>query len=230
MLREIRVLLLVYLVAVIALFVSCFLHRQHIYEIIKKPLTIASETNIFEQYTFIYTTIWESFATDITLSLYTSLFLSLPILFGCVYRFISKSLYPNEKLMAKILFLSSTILSYIAVAVTYFFILPRAINFFITDTGTYVKPMLKISEYVSTFFHLMLGVAIVFHVPLILISLAKLKVLPKKALSKNRRVAIIAIFIVSALLTPPDVISQIICAVVLIVIYEITNFLIKKIC
>ena len=145
---------------------------------------------------FIYTSIWESFATDMKLSSYTALFFSLPILFYCVYCFIAKSLYENEKKIAKILFLSSIILSCIAIAVTYFLILPRVINFFIVDANTFAKPMLKISEYVSTLFCLMLSIITVFHLPLVLIGLVKFKVLSKKALSKNRRIAIVVIFII----------------------------------
>ena len=188
----------------------------------KGILLTAENTNIF-----IYTSIFESFTTDLMLSIYTALFLSLPIIYVLIYRFISKSLYKKEKRVVLPLFIISFSLVIIAIIINYKILFPRIINFFLQIT-TIAKPMLKISDYVITFFSLTTILCLILQFPIILVVLKKFGFINNNILVKNRKIAIVVMFIISAIITPPDILSQIIVACLLMVIYEITNLILKK--
>jgi len=136
-------------------------------------------------------------------------------------------LYKNEKKMLATLLILGVVLAIIAISVLYFLILPRAVEFLVAQSNNISKPMFRISEYISTFFHLIIGFVVVFQIPLVLFGLAKLGIMPTNFMSKYRKIAIVIIFIIAAFITPPDVPSQLICASILIVIYELTNFAIR---
>jgi sec-independent protein translocase protein TatC len=109
----------------------------------------------------------------------------------------------------------------------YYFLLPRFVNFFVFDTDN-AKPMLKIIDYVRTFFFLIFTTSLIFQFPIILLIFAKFGLVKKNILTKNRKIAILIIFIISAIITPPDVVSQIFIASIIILIYEITNYWLKQ--
>ena len=133
-----------------------------------------------------------------------------------------------ESFLADIAVSFSLILGSLAICFSYYVIFPRAINFLITSNGNISKPLLKIGDYVSTFFHFILGFAIVFQIPLLLFGLAKFGIILPDALKRNRKIAIVIIFITAGIITPPDVLSQIFVAIFLTSIYEITNLVILK--
>lgn len=223
LLKELRKWVAFWLVSFVGLFAFSYNIRDAIYSIITRPI---ENINISEN-TFIYTNIWESFLTDLSLACNTAFIISFPILLFCIYRFVAPSLYKNEKKMLAILMILGVILAVIAISVLYFLILPRAVEFLVAQNNNISKPMFRISEYVSTFFHLIIGFVIVFQIPLVLFGLAKLGIISTNFMSKYRKIAIVIIFIIAAFITPPDVPSQLICASILIVIYELTNFAIK---
>ena len=197
------------------------------YNIVFFPIkNIMNNQNLTEL--FIYTSILESFLSDIALSFYSAFLLSIPILFLCGYLFFAKSMYPNEKRITKVILISSLILGASAVCFSCFAILPRAINFLIANSDNIAKPMLKIGDYISTFFHFIFGFAIVFQIPLMLFGLAQFGIILPNALQRNRKIAIVIIFITAGIITPPDVLSQMVVAIFLTSIYEITNLVILK--
>ena len=229
LLQELRTYILIWLV--VFLFVVCgsFVLKQYIYNIITLPLynnkgilLTTENTNIF-----IYTSIFESFIADLMLSVYSALFLSLPIVYILIYRFISKSLYKKEKRVVLPLFIISFLLAIIAIIINYNILFPRIINFFLQIT-TIAKPMLKISDYVITFFSLTTILCLILQFPIILIILKKFGFINNNILVKKRKISIVIMFIISAIITPPDILSQIIVACLLMLIYEITNLILKK--
>ena len=223
LLIELRKWVAVWLVSFVGLFAASYNFRNVIYSILIHPI---ENINISEN-AFIYTNIWESFLTDLSLACNTAFIVSFPILLFCIYKFVAPSLYKNEKKMLATLLVLGIMLAVIAISVLYFLILPHAVEFLVAQSNNISKPMLRISEYVSTFFHLIIGFVIVFQIPLVLFGLAKLGIISTNFMSKYRKIAIVIIFIIAALITPPDVPSQLICASILIVIYELTNFAIK---
>jgi len=223
LLIELRKWVAVWLATFVVLFACSYNFRNEIYSVLTRPI---ENINISEN-AFIYTNIWESFLTDLSLACNTAFIVSFPILLFCIYKFVAPSLYKNEKKMLATLLVLGVVLAVIAISVLYFLILPRAVEFLVAQSNNISKPMLRISEYVSTFFHLIIGFVIVFQIPLVLFGLAKLGIISTNFMSKYRKIAIVIIFIIAALITPPDVPSQLICASILIVIYELTNFAIK---
>lgn len=223
LLCDIRKWLIVYTIFFIFFFTVSYVNKDILYYIISYPLNLGTAYNNI----FIYSGIMEAFLSDILLSVYIAFLLSIPILLFCVYKFISPSLYYNEKKTTILFMLFGIMMLVLSFIIMYFLILPRAFIFFITYNSI-AKPMLKISNYISTFFGFIFAFGISFQLPLILFILIKLKIFSYKTLSKYRKNVIVAIFIFSAIITPPDVISQIICATIFIAIYEITNFFIKK--
>ena len=226
MLKEFRCFLLLWLSSFIGLFSICFFNKEVIYKIISVSLLESLKKPLAD--IFIYTSIFESFVTDISICCYSSCLLSLPVLAVCVDLFLRKSLFDNEKRILKRLLFCSGLLACFATVTTYYFVFPRAVVFFLDIKDTIAVPMLKISDYVSTFFHIIFGVILVFQLPIVMVGLVRFGVIKPSFLTENRRIAIVVIFIVSAVITPPDVISQVICAGVLMFLYELTNFYIKN--
>lgn len=235
LLKDLRRSILISLCGYFVFFVIFYINKKHLYVFIERPVKeLLNDTTIV----FIYTNIFESFASDISLCGYSAFFVSIPLFLFSIYKFFSPSLYSNEKRIAILLSIFGVAMLLLSFFLLYCFIFPQAISFFLFENmpqnqdiiaGQLVKlPMLKISEYISTFFHLVIGFGLVFQAPLVLFGLVKLGFIKPTALSKHRRIAIVIIFIISAIITPPDVISQVICATLLIIIYELTNFFIRK--
>ena len=223
LLVELRKWVAVWLASFVGLFAISYNFRNALYSIITRPIeNIHTSGNVF-----IYTNIWESFLTDLSLACNTAFIAAFPVLLFCIYKFVAPSLYKNEKKMLATLLILGIMLAVIAISVLYFLILPRAVEFLIAQNNNISKPMFRISEYVSTFFHLIIGFVIVFQIPLALFGMAKLGIISTNFMSKYRKIAIVIIFIIAAFITPPDVPSQLICASILIVIYELTNLAIR---
>lgn len=230
LLLDLKKCLLYSLLFFVATFVVCFVYKKPLYDFITKPIIKIIKNN---DALLIYTNLFETFYADMSVCGYFAFFISIPAFLCFAYRFFAPSLYKNEKRIVILLSICGIIMMLLSFCLFYFFIFPQAINFFVVqDIQTnqqMAKPFFKISEYISTFFHFTIGFAIVFQAPLLLFGLVKFGLIKNDFLSKNRRVAIVIIFIISAIITPPDVFSQVVCAFVLMVIYELTNIFIKSV-
>ena len=227
LLNDLRKWLIVAFSAFIFSCICCYLNKTILYEIISQPIQQYHRLHhLSTDDIFIFTSIWELFFTDIKLCLYSSFLISFPVFLYCIYKFLSPSLYKQEKKIAISAFSMAIILSIFAIIIMYNWILPRAIGFFLSQTNNIAKPMLSISEYLTAFFGLIFAFCLVFQTPIILFVLTKLNIISIKQLKKYRKTIIVAIFIISSIITPPDISSQIFCAVLLIIIYELTLMLI----
>ena len=228
LLADLRKWLIVAFSTFIFSFIFCYLNKTTLYTIISQPIQrYYISHNISTDNIFIFTGIWEIFLADIKLCLYSSFFISLPVFLYCIYKFLSPSLYKKEKKIAVLTFFTSIILVILAIITMYNWIFPRAISFFLSQTNNVTKPMLSISEYLTAFFGLIFAFCLVFQIPIILFTLTKLHIISIKQLTKHRKTIIVGIFIISAIITPPDISSQIFCAILLIIIYELTLFFIR---
>ena len=203
----------------------CYFYRDLIYKFLTHPLSDALHKDYAE--IFIYTSIFESFIADISISVYSSIFILLPLLLICIYWFVAKSLYRKEKQMFALILVLVMFLTFVACGTVYFMLLPHFIKYFVVDAKNAV-PMLKISDYISCLFHLFFIISTVFQFPVVVFLLVKTKLLDRKFLKKHRKQAIVVIFVLAAIVTPPDVCSQIVVAILLLVVYELTNFFIRK--
>jgi len=215
----------------IVIFILCYFFSKEIYHFLLKPFIEVSQNN--QNRKLIYTSPTEAFMTYLKLSFYSSLFFSFPIFFAELYLFLSPALYKNEKKNILLTIFFSSFLFLFGAIFCYFFILPMALKFFssfenITSIQDSTLPILletKISDYLNFTINLLFGFGIAFLSPILLLFLIKGGYVKVKDLRSKRRYWIVIIFILSAILTPPDILSQISLAILLIVLFEIVILL-----
>jgi len=207
--------------------IICYFFSQEIYQFLLQPFLEVSGNH--QNRKLIYTSPAEAFMTYLKLSIHSALFFSLPIFLAEIYLFLSPALYKNEKKNVLLIFFFAPFLFLCGATFAYFFILPLALQFFasfeITDSIAYQNFSIlfetKISEYFSFVKNMLFGFGIAFQLPILLLFLIKVDCLSVNDLRQKRRYCIVAIFIAAAILTPPDVVSQMSLAVLLILLFEI---------
>lgn len=170
----------------------------------------------------------EAFFAYLKVAFFVGLFISSPIVLFQIWRFISVGLKENER-KSVIFYLPFSIVLFLFGAVFAFCIaIPWALRFLINFAGPEVLPMLSISKYISFVMVLLLMFGLVFELPIAIILLAKLGIVTTAALRRNRKYAILSIFIIAAILTPtPDAFTQLLMAIPLIFLYELSIWLSK---
>ena len=167
----------------------------------------------------------ELLAVYIKIAFIMAIVLCSPVTIYQIWAFIEKGLYKNEKIYVGITLIFGVILFVVGVLFCYFLVLPTTLQFFIRIAIEEVNSMISIDSYVSFVNMMLLSFGIVFELPVVVFLLTKLGILKPEFLKKNRGVIIVAIFIVAAFITPPDVISQIMLGVPLMLLMEISIFI-----
>ena len=229
--NELRSRAMICILFYIVIFVLCYLFSKEIYHFLLKPFIEVSQNN--QNRKLIYTSPTEAFTTYLKLSFYSSLFFSFPVFFAELYLFLSPALYKNEKKNILFTIFFSSFLFLFGAIFCYFFILPMALKFFasfenlssIQDSTLPILLETKISDYLNFTINLLFGFGIAFLSPILLLFLIKGGYVKVKDLRSKRRYWIVIIFILSAILTPPDILSQISLAILLIILFEIVILL-----
>jgi sec-independent protein translocase protein TatC len=223
-LEELRKRLIRSMIAVGIAFGLCFNYKERLFEIIARPLTEVLPPNSY----LIYTGLPEAFFTYLKIAFYAGLFVSSPYILYQIWAFISPGLYKKEKKYVVPFVLTSTLLFIAGVLFGYFLALPPAFRFFVEFTTDYLKPMLSLKEYLSLTLKLLLAFGIVFEIPVFLFFLSKIGIVNARMLARQRKYAILIIFIVAAIITPtPDAFTQCIMAVPMMILYEIGILVVK---
>jgi len=163
------------------------------------------------------------FTIHIYISIMMALIIGAPYLLWEIWRFIKPALKKNEKKYAGRTLFSASVLFYIGVMFSYFLIIPITINFFATyQVSGEVTNMINLNSYISTVMNLMFAVGLIFELPIIVYFLSKIELITPTLMKKYRKMMIVAIFVVAAVITPPDVFSQIMVAIPLLVLYEVS--------
>ncbi len=211
----------------IATSIISYCYSKEIYYFLLKPLLINYQ-NTGKQAKIIYTNLTEAFFTYITLSLWTATFFTLPLLLTQIYKFTAPALSKQSKNIVIIYMVLSVILFFLGAYIAYHFIFPSAWGFFlsfenqnINNTGASIMLEARVSEYLSLSLQIILAFGISFQSPVILMIFEKIGIISVKTLRSKRRIAIVIIFIIAAIITPPDVLSQIILATLMILLYEL---------
>jgi sec-independent protein translocase protein TatC len=167
----------------------------------------------------------EAFFVNLKVAFYAGLFLSVPLLLFQVWKFVAPGLYEHERRYSFPFLIVSTVLFLLGAAV----ILPIALHFLIAQGGELWKPNITLSNYLSFCMRLILAAGLIFEFPVLMYFLTKVGVITPEFLVKNRKYAVIAAFAISAILTPPDVFSQVLLAVPLFLLFEVSIFVAKRV-
>ncbi len=203
-------------------FIGCWEYRDFFFKIITKPLVdVLPKTS-----TMVFTGLPEAFFIYMKIAFFASLFITSPFTLYQIWKFISPGLYKSEKKYV-IPFVASTSMLFIGgILFGYYIALPPAFKFFLEFSSDFLKPMISFREYLSLILKFLLAFGVCFELPVFIFFMAKIGIVNAAMLRKQRRYAILIIFVVAAILTPsPDAISQIIMAIPLMFLYEISIFL-----
>lgn len=205
-------------------FVISYIYIEDIYEFLLMPLS--ENFNNPQNRRLIYTSPEEAFMTYLNLSLNSSLLFSLPIFISQFYFFIAPALYKKEKKTILSIIIASCFLLIFAMAIVYFFILPLALDFFLSfenyNTSVSIQMETKVSEYLKLVKNLFFGFIIAFQAPLLIMFLIKINLLSVDILRRNRKYFIVIMVVLAGILTPPDIWSQITLSLIMLVLYELT--------
>jgi len=229
-LLELRRRLMWSLLAVFLAFLICFWFARPIYNLLLWPyrLAVGSDAPI----EMIYTAPQEFFFTQVKLAIFGAIFIAFPVIASQIYMFVAPGLYRNERQAFLPYLIATPILFLLGAALVYFVAMPLAMKFFLSmqqtgDTQVQIHLTAKVSEYLSLIMALILGFGICFQLPVLLTLLARAGLITAAGLKRYRRHAILGVFVVAAVLTPPDPISQISLAIPTILLYELSIFAVR---
>jgi|TARA_B110000438_G_scaffold61814_1_gene62133 sec-independent protein translocase protein TatC len=225
-LAELRKRLLICCVGIILAFFGFYFVSADIYNFLVRPLALATEGQAGRR--MIFTGLHEAFLTQVKVAFFAAIFFSFPVLSMQIWRFIAPGLYLKEKRAFLPFILATPLFFILGASFVYYMVIPLAWDFFLSfeqPSGYGVLPMQlepKVDEYLSLIMRLIMAFGICFELPVLIVLLTKVGLTNSKSLKNKRKYAILIAFVVAAVITPPDVISQILLAVPIIVLYEVS--------
>ena len=206
--------------AVIVGFIACWAVVDPIFDALVDPLLKVLPDGSHA----IYTTLPEGFFTRMHIAFVAGVFVSSPVIFYQVWSFIAPGLYEDEKRHILPVAFMSAFFFVSGGAFCYFVVFPQAFAFFVSYATDSIVAMPKVSDYLSFVLKLILAFGLVFEMPLFAFFLARMGIITAELMRRVRRYAILGIFIVAAILSPPDVVSQLLMAAPMLVLYEISIY------
>ncbi|CAN7467514.1 MULTISPECIES: twin-arginine translocase subunit TatC [Rhizobium/Agrobacterium group] len=232
-LMELRTRLIWSLGAFFVAFIACFAVAKHLFNLLVIPYKWAvlwAGLDVTKS-SLIYTAPQEFFFTQIKVAMFGAMVISFPVIASQLYKFVAPGLYKNERAAFLPFLIASPILFLIGAALVYFFFTPMVMWFFLAmqqlpeDGEVAISLMPKVSEYLSLIMTLVLSFGLVFQLPVVTTLLARVGLLTSDWLREKRKFAIVMAFVVAAVLTPPDPMSQIGLALPAIILYEISIYM-----
>ena len=226
---ELRTRLMWSMGALIIAVVGCYFFATQIYAFLAQPLVdILTTHSGGEPRRLIYTALTEAFFTYLKVAFFGGAFIAFPIIAHQVWLFIAPGLYRSEKRALAPFLIASPVMFLTGAAIAYYFVFPAAFRFFVsfetpaTAGGVPIQLEAKVGEYLDLVMKLIFAFGIAFQMPVALSLMAKVGIITSKSLKGARRYAIVGIFVIAAVLTPPDPMSQIGLALPLLALYELS--------
>ncbi len=222
-LEELRKRLIYSFLAIGVAFAIAYAFIKQIVEILMRPLLQALPPGS----SLIFTSVPEAFFTYFKAAFLAGVFFSSPFILYQIWAFVSPGLYEREKKYVLPYLFVSSFFFVSGAAFCYFIVFPIIFRFFLSFSSEFIRPLPAIREYLSFTIKLLLAFGLLFQWPAMILFLARMGVISPQTLAQNRKYAILAIFVIAAILTPPDLVSQLLLAGPLLLIYEISILLAK---
>jgi sec-independent protein translocase protein TatC len=222
-LEELRSRLIRIFAAIGILFIACYFFKEKLFEVLTIPLVVSMPDNS----AMIFTSLPEAFFTYLKVSFFAAIFLASPYILYQIWKFISPGLYKSEKKYVFPFVFFSTIFFMGGSLFAYFVVFPFGFKFFLAFGTELIRPMLSIREFLSFSFRLLLAFGIIFELPILMFFLSRVGLVNSRTLITKRKYAILLVFIVAALFTPPDVVTQVLMALPLMLLYEASIWVVK---
>ncbi|MET3579704.1 sec-independent protein translocase protein TatC [Mesorhizobium robiniae] len=211
-------------------FLFCFFFAKQLFNLLVIPFKWATQWAGLDPHKveLIYTAPQEFFFTQVKLAMFGGMVIAFPLIATQIYKFIAPGLYKNERNAFLPFLIASPILFLMGASLVYFFFTPMVMWFFLamqqagTDDQVQISLLPKVSEYLSLIMTLIFSFGLVFQLPVVTSLMARVGMLSSQALVEKRKWAIVIAFVVAAILTPPDPISQIGLAIPTIILYEVS--------
>jgi len=222
-LQELRKRLILSFVAIGVAFFVCYAFKEFLFDILAAPLLKVMPIGG----SLIFTSVAEAFFTYMKVAFIAAVILVSPFILYQIWAFVAPGLYQKEKKYVVPFVLGGSLFFAVGVLFAYFVAIPIGFKFLLGYATDFIKPLPSMKEYLSFSIKFLLAFGLVFEFPVVLVLLARIGVVDAKMLARQRKYAILLIFVFAAIITPPDFISQVLMALPLIGLYELSIFLSK---
>jgi sec-independent protein translocase protein TatC len=217
-LKELRDRILICIYALAIAFIFTYYFKERIFDFLMQPFIRVMPAKS----AFIFTGITEAFITYFKISIVTATFIAAPVILYEFWMFVAPGLHEKEKRYVFPFILFGSIFFLCGALFCYYFVMPYIYKFFVSYAAEFIIPMPALKSYMSLTLKMLIMFGVIFELPLVAFYLSKAGIINFKMLSTKRRYAILGIFILSAIITPPDVASQLLMAIPLWGLYEIS--------
>ena len=224
-LHDLRKRLMISVGTLFVVFIACFSFWREIFEYIKHPIEVAFNGNVSGM--LIQTAPAEGVIVAMKTSFFVALGISIPVIFWQIWAFIAPGLYKHEKKVVLPFVFFGSIMFFAGVAFAYFVAFPYAIKYILAFGNDEFMANITAVNYLTFFTRFILGFGIAFELPVLAYFLAKIELITDRTLIDKFKYAIVIIFIVAGIITPPDVLSQILMALPLLLLYGLSIVIVK---